>query len=118
MRFNPVDKKIYVANGKGLSSKANRHGPNPMQPGRNLGEYIGALFKGTLSVIDLPTPAAMAAYSKQAYACSPLTKDAGASSDGVENDNPIPRRLGDASRSSTASTSSRRTAPTIRSSAT
>ena len=97
VRFNETDKKIYVANGKGLSSKGNRHGPNPIQPTKNLGEYIGALFKGTVSTIDVPTPEAMAVYSKQAYACSPLKKDADASSEGIEADNPIPRKLGDAS---------------------
>ncbi len=97
VRFNSFDKKIYVCNGKGLSSKSNRNGPNPNQPGRNLGEYIGALFKGTVSVINLPTPAAMASYSKQAYACSPLKKDVSANSDGIEEDNPIPEKLGDKS---------------------
>ena len=34
VRYNPADRRIYVANGKGLSSKPNRYGPNPMQPGR------------------------------------------------------------------------------------
>jgi DNA-binding beta-propeller fold protein YncE len=97
VRFNVADQKIYLTNGKGLSSKGNRHGPNPIQPARNLGEYIGALFKGTVSIIDLPTPDAMAAYSKQAYACSPLAKDASPRSDDVEADNPIPRRLGEPS---------------------
>ena len=97
VRFNSFDKRIYVANGKGLSSKSNRNGPNPNQPGRNLGEYIGALFKGTVSVINLPTPKSMAAYTKQAYACSPLKNDAGALNDGIEEDNPIPRKIGDMS---------------------
>jgi DNA-binding beta-propeller fold protein YncE len=97
VRFNPADKRIYVANGKGLSSKSNRNGPNPVQAGRNLGEYIGALLKGTVSVIDPPTPVQMAAYTEQAYACSPLRKDAGPRSEDVEDDNPIPRKPGDKS---------------------
>jgi DNA-binding beta-propeller fold protein YncE len=97
VRFNPADKKIYVCNGKGLSSKSNRNGPNPNQPSRNLGEYIGAIIKGTVSVIDLPKPETLANYTKQAYACSPLRKDASALSDGIEEDNPIPRKLGDKS---------------------
>ena len=97
VRFNPSDKRIYVSNGKGLSSKSNRNGPNPNQPGRNLGEYIGAILKGTVSVIDLPNPESMENYTKQAYACSPLRKDASAVSEGVEDDNPIPRKVGDAS---------------------
>jgi DNA-binding beta-propeller fold protein YncE len=97
VRFNSIDKKIYVANGKGLSSKANRGGPNPNQPTRSLGEYIGALFKGTVSVIDMPTPDAMATYTKQAYACSPLKKDADPRNEEIESENPIPRKLGDKS---------------------
>jgi DNA-binding beta-propeller fold protein YncE len=97
VRFDPVDKKIYVANGKGLSSKSNRNGPNPDQPARNLGEYIGAIIKGTVSVIDVPTPEAMAAHTKLAYACSPLQRDSVVHSEDVEENNPIPRKLGDAS---------------------
>ena len=30
VRFNPVDKRIYVANGRGVTPKANPHGPNPL----------------------------------------------------------------------------------------
>src|SRR5581483_9882885 len=42
VRFNPKDKTIYFANGKGLSSRANRDGPNPTVPqARNLKAYIG-----------------------------------------------------------------------------
>src|SRR5205807_2623169 len=31
VRYNAADKRLYVANGKGVSPKANRHGPNPLQ---------------------------------------------------------------------------------------
>ena len=54
-------KTIYVANGKGASSKANRDGPNPLAAGggdNKTREYIGGLFRGTLSTIAMPTPAA------------------------------------------------------------
>ncbi|HEV3386872.1 MAG TPA: alkaline phosphatase family protein, partial [Gemmata sp.] len=98
VRYNPKDKKIYIANGKGLSSKSNRGGPNPLLPrARNLNEYIGQLFTGTLGIVPMPTPANMAAYSKTAYACSPLRKDNAVRSDEVEAGNPIPRKLGDSS---------------------
>ncbi|MBX9622681.1 MAG: beta-propeller fold lactonase family protein [Gemmataceae bacterium] len=98
VRFNPLDKKVYVANGKGLVSKANRAGPNPQLPAaRNLPEYIGQLFNGTVSVLDLPTPTRMAALSKTAYECSPLRKDDAVRAEGVEADNPIPKKLGDPS---------------------
>lgn len=98
VRFNPKDKNIYIANGKGLSSKANRGGPNPLLPrARNLNEYIGQLLIGTLGIVKLPTPADMATYSKTAYACSPLRNNNAVRADDVEPGNPIPKKLGDSS---------------------
>jgi YVTN family beta-propeller protein len=98
VRFNPKDKNIYIANGKGLSSKPNRSGPNPLLPrAMNLNEYIGQLFIGTLGIVKLPTPAGMATYSKTAYACSPLQKGNVVRSEDVESGNPIPQKLGDLS---------------------
>ena len=51
-------KTIYVTNGKGGSSRANRDGPRPGFAGRPgpTQEYIGGLFQGTLSTIPMPTP--------------------------------------------------------------
>ncbi|HEY3787369.1 MAG TPA: beta-propeller fold lactonase family protein, partial [Urbifossiella sp.] len=70
VRFNKLDSRLYFANGKGLVSKPNRSGPNPMAPlANNLGEYIGGLFRGTLGVLDLPTPEKMAEFTETAYAC-------------------------------------------------
>src|SRR5262249_13054441 len=60
VRHNPADNRLYVANGKGVSSKPNRYGPNSIQPSKPVNEYIGALFKGTVSILDMPTPAALA----------------------------------------------------------
>jgi sugar lactone lactonase YvrE len=98
VRYNPLDKRLYVANGKGLSSRANPQGPGP-DADRRLGpvyQYIGGLMQGTLSVIDLPTPEKMGAYTKQAYACSPLKPDASVVGDWPEG-GPIPRKVGDPS---------------------
>jgi hypothetical protein len=98
VRYNAQTRSLYVANGKGMSSKANRNGPNPLVPqARNLHEYIGELLKGTLSVIRLPTAQQMAGYSRTAHACSPLRADGAARADGVEADNPIPKKVGDPS---------------------
>src|SRR5438445_6177425 len=52
----PDGKRLLVANGKGVISRANPQGP---QPGINNSadptvQYIGRLFRGTLSIIDLP----------------------------------------------------------------
>jgi len=98
VRFNAKGDEIYVANGKGLMSTANRQGPNPVKnPPRNLQEYIGGLFRGTLSIIEAPSPAEMAAYTKQAYECSPLRADSAPVAKPREADNPIPAKLGDPS---------------------
>ena len=95
-------------------------GRTRLQPrARNLNEYIGELFTGTLGIIKMPTPAAMATYTKQAYACSPL-RDKNAVRDGrrrgrqpdpAQGRRPEPDQV-------LRSTSSRRTGPTTRSSAT
>ncbi len=99
VRFHADSKRIMVANGKGMFSKPNPSGPSPYN-GRagNVTEYIGSLFTGTVSFIDMPTPDKMGQYSKQAYACSPLKKDASALNESVEAGNPIPQKVGDPSR--------------------
>jgi len=104
VRYNAADKRLYVANGKGVSPKANRHGPNPLQRdqavvtqrGQTIQEYIAALFQGTVSVIEMPGPQRMSEYSKQAYACSPLRADSGVTVERPEG-NPIPAKVGDKS---------------------
>ena len=98
VRFNKLDKTLYVTNGKGHLSKANPSGPGPLTTyDRGVTEYIGGLFKGTLSVIPMPTPEEMAKLSRTAYACSPLQKEAAVRAEGVEKDNPIPVKVGGAS---------------------
>ena len=101
VRVSPDGKKLLVANGKGLSSKANPNGP---QPGRRLPagtvlEYIGGLFKGTLSVIDLPArndfARWMTAHTAEAYRCLPRK----VSPENIPSlaGNPVPRQVGQAS---------------------
>ena len=62
--------KIYVANGKGLGSRANPNGPGrPKAEGsqkKGPDEYIGGLFNGTFGIIDPPSPEDMARYSQRA----------------------------------------------------
>jgi sugar lactone lactonase YvrE len=97
VRFNPTDKRLYIANGRGSSPKANPHGPNPLQRGRkDITEYIAGLYRGTLTILDMPTEKRMIAYSKQAYLCSPLRADQGVTAERPEG-NPIPGKLGDSS---------------------
>ncbi|MEE9166806.1 MAG: bifunctional YncE family protein/alkaline phosphatase family protein [Candidatus Neomarinimicrobiota bacterium] len=96
VRFHPLTGKIYVANGKGQSSKANPLGPNPGIPNMTTTEYIARLFVGTLSIIDWPDADELREYTQTAYECSPyvgLDRITGT----VDQDNPIPARLGDSS---------------------
>ncbi|RMD93974.1 MAG: hypothetical protein D6814_15005, partial [Calditrichaeota bacterium] len=58
-------KKVFVANGKGLSSRANPKGPNPNEKITEEVEYIGGLFWGTVSVFPLPDGNQLAEYTRQ-----------------------------------------------------
>jgi len=104
-----IGKKIFVANGKGFSSLPNARGPDPTKRDQEVNyqqgdyrskqsriEYIGGLFKGTLSIIDEPDAAALAGYSRQVYANTPYTKERELYAKG-EPGNPIPMKVGDPS---------------------
>jgi DNA-binding beta-propeller fold protein YncE len=94
VRFNSTDKKVYIANGRGTTPKANVHGPNPLlPPNKSVREYIAGLYRGSLTILDVPTEERMIDYSKQAYLCSPLRADQGVTMQRPK-DNPIPDKLG------------------------
>ncbi len=100
-----IGKKIFVSNGKGFSSMANPYGPNPVRRRQQVTyqqgdtnrpkevQYIAGLFKGTLSIIDEPTPATLQAYSKAVYDNTPYTKEKELNAQG-EPGNPIPMKVG------------------------
>jgi DNA-binding beta-propeller fold protein YncE len=97
VRYNAADKRIYVANGKGTTPLPNPRGPQPgVPPAKTIQQYIGRLYRGTLGIIDLPTPQQMAAYSQAAYECSPLRSDLAVTAARDEN-NPIPAKVGNPS---------------------
>jgi hypothetical protein len=101
-----LGKKIFVSNGKGFSSMANPFGPSPMRKhgqvmwhGADTStkvQYIGGLFKGTLSIINAPTDKQLSTYSQLVYRNTPYTKDKETKSKG-ETGNPIPMNVGDKS---------------------
>nr|WP_229249346.1 bifunctional YncE family protein/alkaline phosphatase family protein [Dyadobacter sandarakinus] len=103
-----VGSRIFVTNGKGFSSRSNPKGPNPnlskvpQQVGPNpqaytgREQYIGGLFKGTLSMIDVPSPERLSAYSRLVYANTPYSKKKELHAEG-EAGNPIPMKVGDKS---------------------
>jgi YVTN family beta-propeller protein len=102
VRFSRDGKTIYVANGKGQSSRANRDGPNPLAPGgdgRSIREYIGGLFQGTLSIIPTPSPVRMSDYSRTVYKCTPIRRGDSTAVNGEKTPpgHPIPGRVGDSS---------------------
>jgi YVTN family beta-propeller protein len=103
-----IGNKIYVANGKGFSSKPNPKGPNPLaskkaqEKGANpeankaVVEYIGGLFKGTLSIMEVPDEKTLATYSHVVFLNTPYSKQKEQQADG-EAGNPIPQKVGDKS---------------------
>lgn len=98
VRFTRDGKNILVCNGKGLMSKGNASGPNPLlDKPPTVREYIGSLFRGTLSIIDSPSPAEMAKYTKTAFACSPLQSGDAPLVSKRDAENPIPAKVGDSS---------------------
>src|SRR5688572_23881241 len=97
VRVSADGKQLLVANGKGLISKANRYGPQPGNDApASLREYIGGLFRGTLSVITLQSGERLEAQLKRwtatAYQCMPAPLS---SVTDREADNPIPLRAGE-----------------------
>ncbi len=105
VRWDAAGKQIYVANGKGLISRANPHGPSPIEDkkieregkGQDHSQYIAGLLKGTVSVLPAPSPQDLVRYSKTAYQCSPLAADPGAIPRPRAPGHPIPARPGEAS---------------------
>jgi YVTN family beta-propeller protein len=95
--------KVLVANGKGFASMANPNGPQPIRKTDNSGhhigstnsreQYIGGLFKGTLSFIDSPKPEQLKVYTQQVYANTPFNTRIENTAPGEAN-SPIPRKKG------------------------
>jgi YVTN family beta-propeller protein len=104
-----IGKKIFVTNGKGYTSLPNAKGPDPTKRDQEVNyqhgdykqqqskiQYIAGLFKGMMSVIDEPSIAQLAAYSKEVYENTPYTKERELHAKG-ETGNPIPMKVGDSS---------------------
>ena len=77
---------LLVTNGKGFSSFPNPNGPNPLGHAANYKktdssqqkeQYIGNMFKGTLSVIPIPDAPALSHYTQQVYDNTPHPKVVG-----------------------------------------
>ncbi|MBC8155925.1 MAG: bifunctional YncE family protein/alkaline phosphatase family protein, partial [Bacteroidetes bacterium] len=88
-----VGTKVLVANGKGMSSLANPKGPNPYKRREEGTQYIGGLFKGTLSLFTMPDKATLAQYSPMVYQNTPYTKAKETMAPGIAG-SPIPMQVG------------------------
>ncbi|MBO9620160.1 MAG: hypothetical protein J7539_14110 [Niabella sp.] len=95
--------RILVTNGKGMSSFANPDGNDPYG-GKHEAfykksdttkpmQYIGSMFKGTLSVIPVPAEPVLNRYARQVYLNTPYTKQKEHTAPG-EQGNPIPTNKG------------------------
>jgi hypothetical protein len=96
VRVTPDGKHLLVANGRGLTSKANPLGPQPV-PKSSVEQYVGRLFNGSLSIVDLPSrkqfERRLRAWTALAYRCSPLRADASVSVSRPPQ-NPVPAQPG------------------------
>lgn len=103
-----IGKKIFVTNGKGLSSYANPFGPNPVDKKQLVlshkadvtkpekVQYIGSLFRGSLSIITEPSDTQLGIFSQAVYKNSPYSKSKELIAEG-EPGNPVPMKVGDKS---------------------
>lgn len=97
VRVTPDGKTLLIANGRGTSSRANPKGPQPGVRRTPTVEYIGGLFRGTLSLIPIGDRQQfskdLARYTADAYRCSPLRADLAATAKRPPG-NPVPSRPG------------------------
>lgn len=95
VRVLPEGNHIVVANGKGGSSQANPRGPDPGRPSISE-QYIGSLFRGTVSLIDVPDEHLLEQYTQKVYANSPFNPKR-SKEPAVAHNNPVPWKVGDPS---------------------
>ena len=99
VRVTPDGRRLLIVNGKGNLAIANPDGPQPVagQSRKEGKQYIGSLYKGTLSVVDLPTGSAfapqMSAWTTTVLKCTPLRADAAVTANQPPG-NPVPARVG------------------------
>ncbi len=91
-----IGDKLWIVNGKGFTSLANPEGPNPYLPRTDETQYIGSMFKGSLSVMDIPSADTLEIYSQLVYDNTPYDKEK-INNIGEYENNPIPTEVGDPS---------------------
>ncbi|GBD93917.1 phosphoesterase family protein [bacterium BMS3Abin05] len=58
-------RELFIANGKGVRSKANPKGPNPTRRHYRSRQYIARLLWGTVSILPVPGPTELKRYTEQ-----------------------------------------------------
>lgn len=95
VRVLPGGKQIVVASAKGGSSASNPRGPVPGKP-TSPDQYSGSMFRGTVSLIDIPDQRVLEQYTQKVYSNSPFSSKR-SGQPGVAQGNPIPWKIGVAS---------------------
>lgn len=104
--------RLFVTNGKGMSSLANPHGPNPYGVGQSVSlhkgdsakpaavQYVGGgLLMGTLGIIGAPGGETLRGYTAAVYRNTPymLSRELLPARQAVVDGGPVPVRVGDSS---------------------
>jgi YVTN family beta-propeller protein len=101
-----INNKIWVANGKGNTSLANPYGPRPIKNGQEVilhgadmnapkqVQYIGSMFKGSMSIIPSPTEKDLQAYTKAVYRNTSFSPSKSELADKEAPGYPIPMKMG------------------------
>ncbi len=94
--FSRDGSQIFILSGKGLTSSPNPRGGSPGIPGAE-GQYTGSMLQGTLSVLPVPDPATLQAYTKTVYSVTPYSDAIRLAPASAPVASPIPRKVGDPS---------------------
>ena len=101
-----INNKIWVTNGKGNTSLATPYGPRPIKNGEEVilhgadvnapkeVQYIGSMFKGTMSVIARPAEKDLQGYSKAVYRNASYSPTKSDLADKEAPGFPIPMKMG------------------------
>jgi YVTN family beta-propeller protein len=101
-----INGKLWVANGKGMTSMANPFGPSPIRKKEDVihhgfevkdasqVEYIGGLFKGSMSIISSPKQPELEEYTAAVYRNSPYSIRKSEVADSLAPGFPVPVKAG------------------------
>jgi sugar lactone lactonase YvrE len=96
-QFSRDGSRIYILSGKGLTSGPNPRGNQAGVPGFGDGQYSGAMFQGSLSIVPVPDAATLQAMTKTVYGLTPLSSAGVLAPGGAAGASPIPKKVGDPS---------------------